>query len=192
MHDIEPFYNWRHLYQSENDERSPFYGKKYNLFEYSNTIYNFFIHPMWDNIDSETLYIKIIFADYEQKFAVIEMMGEWNDAIHNDIMLFKRNVIDELIYQGIRYFILIGENVLIFHSSDDSYYQEWYEDLEGNGWIVLINFRPHVLDEMKQAHLDYYLFWSDALNHAQWRKTTPYMLFKLIDMYLKNNHFLTK
>jgi len=27
-------------------------------------------------------------------------------------------------------FILIGENVLNFHSSDDCYYEEWFQDVE--------------------------------------------------------------
>jgi hypothetical protein len=28
----------------------------------------------------------VLLADYEEKYAVIEMIGEWNDAIENDIM----------------------------------------------------------------------------------------------------------
>ena len=28
MHDIEPFWNWRHKYTSEEDERSPFFGEE--------------------------------------------------------------------------------------------------------------------------------------------------------------------
>ena len=56
------------------------------------------------------------------------MFGEWNDTLHNDIMFFKRNVIDHLIGQGIRKFILLGENLLNFHGSrDDEYYEEWFE-----------------------------------------------------------------
>lgn len=190
MHNIEPFYNWRNLYKSEYDERSPFYGRRYSAFEYTHQIYNFLIHPYWDSIGSETLYIKILFTDYIKQYAIIEMFGEWNDAINNDIRHFKRNVIDELIYQGIRYFILIGENVLNFHSSDDSYYEEWFDELENNGWIVLLNFRQHVLDEMKSARLNQYLLWSDVLNDAQWRKTTPDVLFCLIEKFFNENKLL--
>ena len=36
------------------------------------------------------------------------MMGEWNDAIENDIMLLKRDFIDLMIEEGITKFILIG------------------------------------------------------------------------------------
>lgn len=192
MHDIEPFCNWRHLYKPECDELSPFYDVQYNLNEYSNKIYNFLIHPLWDNMDSETLYIKILYTDYEKQFAIIELFGEWNDAISNDIMHLKRNVIDVLIHEGIRYFILIGENVLNFHASDDCYYEEWLDDLEYEGWIVLINFRDYVLNEMKNACLDKYLLWSELLNHAQWRKTTPNILFQLIHDYIKKSHLLNK
>lgn len=190
MHNIEPFSNWRDWYKPECDERSPFYGQEYNLSEYTHQIYNFLIHPLWDSIQSETLYVKILYADYSRNFAIIEMMGEWNDAIGNDIMHFKRNVIDELLYNGIKYFILIGENVLNFHSSDDCYYEEWFEELENNGWIVLMNFREHVLAEMREAHLDKYLIWSEPLNSAQWRKKSPNVLFDVIQLYLQQNHFL--
>ena len=96
MHTIEPYYNWRHLYIASEDSESPFYGREYSEFEYVNTIYNFYIHPQWDDIGSETLYIKILFVDYEEKYAIIELIGEWNDAINNDIMLLKRDFIDEL------------------------------------------------------------------------------------------------
>jgi hypothetical protein len=30
---------------------------------------------------SETLYLKILYADYEAGYVVIEFIGEWNDAI---------------------------------------------------------------------------------------------------------------
>jgi len=119
MQDIEPFYNWRELYIASEDDRSPFYEREYSEFVYTNTIYNFYIHPQWDDFGSNTLYIKILFADYEQHFAVIEFIGEWNDCLHNDIMLLKREIIDVMIGTGINKFILIGENVLNFHASDE-------------------------------------------------------------------------
>ena len=62
MHDIEPFYKWRDDYNSAEDDLSPFYGKEYSEFEFSETIYNFYIHPQWDFFGSPTLYLKIIFA----------------------------------------------------------------------------------------------------------------------------------
>ena len=46
-------------------------------------------------------------------------------------MTLKREIIDELTQMSITKFILIGENVLNFHSSDDCYYEEWIDDIEG-------------------------------------------------------------
>ena len=78
MHDIEPFYNWEENYFSNEDPRSPFYEAEYNTEAYTNTIYSYYIHPFWDFIGSETLYVKIIFVDYDEQIAVIELFGEWN------------------------------------------------------------------------------------------------------------------
>jgi hypothetical protein len=180
MHDIEPYYNWRHLYIASEDELSPFYGRAYSEFEYTNSIYNFVIHPQWDDIDSSTLYIKILMVDYDLQFAVIEMLGEWNDCINNDIMTLKRDIIERLMEQGINKFILIGENVLNFHASDDCYYQEWFDEVE-DGWIALLNFRKHVLDEFVNMGIDYYLLMGGNLNNQAWRTATPQQLFESID-----------
>src|SRR5690554_1415525 len=86
MHELEPYFNWRDHYVSSEDERSPFYNKEYSEFEYSEVVYNYLLHPQWDNFGSPTLFIKILFTDYEEGFTVIELIGEWNDAINNDIM----------------------------------------------------------------------------------------------------------
>jgi hypothetical protein len=93
MHDIEPYYNWIKYYDSASDERSPFFGKEYNYDLYQDTIYGFYIDPGWDSIESDTLYVKILFTDYEEGFTIIEFLGEWNDAITNDIMLLRRNLL---------------------------------------------------------------------------------------------------
>ena len=119
MHDIEPYYSWHKYYDSSKDEGSPFYGKEYNYELYQDAIYNYFIDPAWDYIGSETLYLKLLYVEYEEGFAVIELIGEWNDAVSNDIMYLKRNVIDHLSQHGIDKFIIIGENVFNFHGSDD-------------------------------------------------------------------------
>ena len=156
MHYVEPFYSWRGYYVASEDPLSPFYGKEYSEFEFSNTIYNFYIHPQWDSIGSSTLFIKILFVDYDEKYAVIELIGEWNDAIENDIMKLKRDVIERLIEAGIEYYILIGENVLNFHYSDDCYYEEWFDEIE-NGWIAMINFHDHVQREFQQIQIDHYI-----------------------------------
>ena len=112
MHNIEPYYNWRHIYISEEDERSPFFGREYSEFEFSQAIYNYLIHPQWDEFGSKTLYLKVLLADYEENYVIIELIGEWNDAIENDIMSLKREVVDKFMAEGIFKFMLIAENVL--------------------------------------------------------------------------------
>ncbi len=64
MHDIEPYYNWRNLYIASEDPLSPFYGQQYSEFEFSNAIYDYFIHPQWDKFDSATLYLKILYVSF--------------------------------------------------------------------------------------------------------------------------------
>ena len=180
MHDIEPFYNWRHLYISEDDELSPFYGEQHSEIYFTNRIYNYLIHPQWDGFGSETLYVKIIFAEYELGFAVIELLGEWNDALNNDIMLLKREVIEVMEQKGIDKFIIIGENVLNFHGGDDDYYEEWFDDIE-DGWIAAINFREHVEDEMIRTHIDRYVLLGAPFNNLNWRKYKPQLLALFVE-----------
>jgi hypothetical protein len=179
MHELEPFYNWEKYYSSVNDEKSPFYGTSYNHQQYTNDIYGYYIHPLWDYIGSETLYIKILFADYDKGFAIIEMLGEWNDTLHNDVMHLKRNVIDYLIGKNIREFILIGENVMNFHGSDDCYYEEWFEDVE-DGWIAAINFRDFVTFEWKKYNIDSFVNYGGSLDIEEWRTLTPAKLHGLV------------
>jgi hypothetical protein len=135
MHEIEPYYQWRDYYIASEDELSPFYNRLYSEFEFKDTIYNYVIHPQWDNFGSSTLYCKALFVDYEKQFCIIEFIGEWNDAVHNDIMEMKRSLIDPMVKEGIVKFIIIGENVLNFHASDELYYEEWYEDVKDEGWL---------------------------------------------------------
>ena len=113
MHEIEPFYLWRDDYIAAEDERSPFFNTEYSEFYYDKQLYNYLIHPQWDVFGSNTLYIKVLYTDYDRQYTIIELMGEWNDAINNDIMLLKREIIELMIDAGINKFILIGENVLI-------------------------------------------------------------------------------
>ncbi|HEY9343254.1 MAG TPA: hypothetical protein VIQ23_16850 [Hanamia sp.] len=182
MHDIEPYDNWQYLYSSEEDERSPFYGREYSQFEFVNTIYNYYIHPLWDEFGSVTLYLKVLMADYEAKYVIMELIGEWNDAIENDIMRLKREVIDEFIRQGISKFILITENVLNFHSSDDSYYEEWFEDVvDENGWIVFLNMPAATQHDFIRARLNNYI---GLIDLVQWRTMKPDVLFNQLDNFL--------
>ena len=179
MQNIEPYFNWRHIYAAEDDPLSPFYRRTYSEFEFSNTVYNYYIHPQWDDFGSRTLYMKILFADYEQNYAIIELLGEWNDAIENDIMTMRRNITDVMGAKGITKFILIAENVLNFHSSDDSYYQDWFEQLEDtSGWIVILDMPRQSQYDFINARLNNYI---ELMDFSQWRTLKPELVFEQID-----------
>ncbi len=180
MQDIEPFFGWEDRYTADEDERSPFFGREYNFQQYENDIYGYYIHPSWDEIGSETLYCKILYADYDRRYAVIELFGEWNDTLHNDVMHLKRNVIDVLTHEGINQYILIGENILNFHGSDDEYYAEWFEEVE-EGWIAGVNFRAFVETEWRRYHIDNYINSGGTLNDiANWRTLKPSLFYELV------------
>ena len=182
VQNIEPYDNWQYLYTSEDDERSPFYGREYSEFAYTQTVYNYYIHPLWDEFGSATLYLKVLMVDYQEQYAIIELIGEWNDAIENDIMRLKRDVIDEFMRQGITKFILIAENVLNFHSSDDSYYEEWYEDaVEAGGWMICVNMPEQTQYDFIRARLNNYI---ELINIPHWRTMKPDLLFYQIDNVL--------
>lgn len=180
MHTIEPYYNWRMFYIASEDVRSPFYKYQNSEVYYTHKLYNFYIHPQWDFFDAATLYLKVLFTDYDKKFIIIELFGEWNDCTHLDIKFFKRNVIEKFIDNGINKFILVGENVFNFFASDDCYYEEWFQELEG-GWIFALNFRNHVIKEFKDFNLHYYINFDDEIEEIPWRTYTPLKLFQIID-----------
>jgi hypothetical protein len=183
MQDLEPFYRWRDLYISEEDPNSPFYGASYNNLEYTTTVYNYYIHPLWDDMGSKTLFLKILFADYRRHYAIIELIGEWNDAIENDIMTLRREVTDQLFNEGITKFILIAENVLNFHSSDREYYQEWFDNvMDEEGWIVCLNMPEATQHDFRGIKLQYLV---ELREMADWRRYKPDALFTMIDKELK-------
>jgi hypothetical protein len=183
MQDLEPYYRWRDLYVAEEDERSPFFGVDHSQFEYSTTIYNYYIHPQWDDMGSKTLFLKILYADYKKHFVIIELIGEWNDAIENDIMTLRREVTDHLMDQGITKFILIAENVLNFHSSEADYYEEWYENVaDENGWIICLNMPESSQYDFRKMKLQYYI---ELKEMDDWRRYQPEGLFQKIDNELK-------
>ncbi|MDX1651636.1 MAG: hypothetical protein R3277_04035 [Brumimicrobium sp.] len=184
MHDIEPYYNWRDYYISSEDERSPFYEREYSEFEFTDQVYNYMIHPQWDNIGSSTLFLKILFTDYDEGYTIIELIGEWNDAINNDIMTLKRDIIEHMMGEGIDKFILIGENVLNFHYSDDCYYEEWFEELE-EGYIALINFHDHVIKEFNEINLDQYFVMGGELEDISWRTYSPPEFYSKVNQYVQ-------
>ena len=179
MHLVEPYYNWRNLYVASEDDASPFYGREYSEFEFHNRIYNFLIHPQWDSIGSPTLFIKILYVDYESHYSIIELIGEWNDTIENDIMTLKRDVIDEMIAMGINQYMLIGENVLNFHSSDDCYYEEWIDDIE-DGWVALINIHEHVKSEFQAVGVDQYFVMGGEMDQLDWSTYSPDQLYQKV------------
>ena len=180
MHDIEPYHNWLKFYDSSSDSKSPFYGKQYNYELFTDNIYGYYINPAWDFVGSETLYVKIIFLDYKLQFAVIELMGEWNDTLHNDIMHLKRNLIDLLTDRKINKFVLIGENIFNFHGSDDCYYEEWFEDVE-DGYSACIGFRDFIHREWKKFGIDSYINYGGSLEIDNWRTLTPLLFYKTVD-----------
>lgn len=179
MHEIEPFYNWRHLYIAEEDEQSPYFGTEHSEFEFSNTVYNYYIHPQWDEFGSRTLYLKVLFVDYDINFAIIEMIGEWNDAVENDIMQLKRSLIDQMIEKGIYKYILITENVLNYHSGDKDYYDEWIEDIKDDGgWIVSLNMPEQTQYDFHKSKIDRYITFMENPN---WRTYQPEVFYNWVD-----------
>ena len=179
MHELEPYYNWIRLYSAEQDSKSPFYGREHSEFEFSDAIYNYLIHPQWDHFGSPTLYLKVLFADYEEGYVIIEMIGEWNDAIENDIMELKREVLEKLMIEGVYKFILIAENVFNFHSGDRDYYEELYDELsEQEGWAVLVNLNIAAQHDFLQKKLQRYI---ELMEYDQWRTYKPDHFFQLID-----------
>jgi hypothetical protein len=182
MHDIEPYFRWRDFYVAEEDDKSPFFEREYSEFTFSNKVYNFFIHPQWDDFGSETLYLKVLFVDYDDGYAIIELLGEWNDAVGNDIMFLKRDVIDEMIEKEVFKFILIGENILNFHSSDDSYYEEWWDDIsDERGWVVLLNTLQHVTEEMQRTGIQHFINLGKGFDTVNWRPQKPERLYEAIE-----------
>jgi hypothetical protein len=188
MHDIEPHYKWRDNYIASDDDKTPFFGKIYDEFSFSQKIYNYFIHPQWDDFGSPTLYTKILFADYDDGFVICEMIGEWNDCINNDIMFFKREVVDVLVEHGINKFIIICENVLNFHAGEDDYYEEWVSDIvEDGGWISFINTLQHVEEEMASSNLNYYVNFGEYMSSINWRPLKPKQILILIEKIIQSN-----
>jgi len=182
VHTIEPYYNWRGFYVASEDPESPFFEREYSEFEYSDRIYDHFIHPQWDQFGSQTLFLKLLYCNYADGFAIIELMGEWNDLLYNDIMFLKREVVEVLMNHGISKFILVAENVLNFHWSDDSYYEEWFDEVNDvEGWIAILNLREHVIEDFKSGNIDNYFVLGGQINEIRWRTMNPEQLFETVE-----------
>ena len=148
--------------------------------EFTHSIYDHVIHPQWDSMDSPTLFVKILFVDYDERACIIELIGEWNDCLNNDIMHFKRNILEELMAEGIDKFVLVGDNVLIFHSSDDCYYEEWFDEID-DGWIALVNFNDQALEDMQLVNIDQYVLMDEKLQDIPWRTFNPKSLCTFVN-----------
>ena len=191
MHDIEPYHHWRAHYVAAEDKQSPFFGVTYDEFSFSKKVYNYFIHPQWDDFGSATLYIKVLFVEYDEGYAILELIGEWNDCLYNDIMYLKRYVIDKMIPLGIHNFVLMCDNVLNFHASDDAYYEEWYDDIKDEqGHVIFVNTHDHVLDEIEALRLQYYIHFGEHLNEINWRKKRPKQVLKEVLQIINNKQKL--
>lgn len=187
MHDLEPHHQWRGYYIAAEDQRSPFYRRQYSEFYYSQKVYNYFIHPQWDCFGSQTLYVKILYADYDMGYAILEFIGEWNDCLYNDIGVLKRELIDLMIEKGINRYILICEHVFNFHGDDDCYYEEWWDDVkEENGWISMINTGAHLQDELADAGVHRYVEYGINMQNVTWRNQRPETLYEDVERRLKH------
>ena len=181
MHDIEPFWKWRDQYIAAEDKQSPFRGRKYSELHFTKKIYNYLIHPQWDSFGSATLYLKVIFVDYDEKAALIELIGEWNDTLLNDIAILKRKVLEPMVAAGVTRFIFFCENLLQFHAGDNDYYEEWAEELrDEHGWAAFVNVNQHVEEEMMVAKLHFYINFGENYNAINWRIQQPNLIIEAI------------
>jgi hypothetical protein len=187
VHRIEPFYLWRDLYRSEEDPNAINFGREYSELYFTERIYNYLIHPQWDSFGSETLFYKQIYADYDKGFAIIELLGEWNDCIGNDVMFLKNELIEPLIDAGIQNFMIIMENVLNFHGQYSDYYEEWADDIEGE--IYMINLLPHVMDEFNDLRLNQCLLYDGVYNDVNWRVLKPEKILSFLKTSMQEEEF---
>jgi hypothetical protein len=186
MQDIEPHFGWLDLYHNEMDPNNPFHEVEHNQFEYDRAVYNYLAHPQWDEIGSESLLVKVLFADYDNNFAIIELFGVWNDLFENDYKLFAENCLTYFIDAGINRFVLIAENVLHIYLDADDYYQAIQEELN-DGWIALLRPREHVRHDLEQAHISLYFHYREHWDDWSWRKMKPATLFQEIEKEIEGN-----
>ncbi len=178
--DIEPYYGWLGYYSTETDPRSPFAAVEHNLFEYDRYVYTYAAHPLWDSIESESLLVKILYADYGRGYAILELLGEWNDLHENDFRLLCENCLTYLIDGGVRQFILVCENVFNAYPNTDDYYEALLDELGDTGWVCLLRARPHVLEEFVRYGLSPYLYWNPEFDGLRWRKLKPWQLYDVV------------
>ena len=180
MHEIEPFYGWLGFYSNEADPYSPYQDADHNAFDLDKGVYEYLAHPLWDAFGSDGMLLKILYADYETGYAIIELFGVWNDLIQNDYRLLSENFFTFMIDAGISKFVLIAENILNIYLDADDYYEALHEELE-DGWTCLIRARAHVIAEIEEYEIGRYFFWSEELDALNWRKLKPWDLYGLVE-----------
>ena len=187
MHELRPHSAWSLQYKATDDPQSPFYNEQGAPENGAyHRMYDFVIHPEWDNIGCETLYVKQLYAAYDEGYVILELIGEWNDALHNDIMELKRRVIDPMLLEGIDKYLLIADNLLNFHGGESDYYAEWAEEVE-SGWIVFLNARDQVVQDLDAARLRPYVWVGERYRLGAWRAQDPLALCQGIDVLLQKN-----
>ncbi len=181
LHHIEPFYGWLAWYSHDQDERSPFHEVEHNQFYYDRSINQIPAHPLWDDFGSESLLCKILFADYEKGFAIIELFGEWNDLFDNDFKLFAENCLTYLVDHGIDRFVLICENVFHIYLDQTDYYDAMLDELGESGWMCLLRTRQQVKEDLDEYGVSAFFYQSERLDQIPWRRLKPAQLFALIE-----------
>ena len=99
-------------------------------------------------------------------------------------MMLKRNLVELLLIEGIKKFILIGENVFNFHGSDDLYYEEWFDEVE-EGWITAVNFPDFIQQEFQRYKLDVYINMGGTLQIPHWRTLHPARFVEFVDALIQ-------
>ncbi|MEM7036006.1 MAG: hypothetical protein AAF570_03430, partial [Bacteroidota bacterium] len=156
---------------------SPFQNVVHNEFFYDRQMHEYLAHPQWETIGAEGLLVKILYANYDHGYAVIEMFGVWNDLIQNDYKLFAENCLTYLIDAGIDKFVLVVENVLNIYLDRDDYYEAVQDEIGAEGWICLLRPREHVVRELEAYDIGQYFYWSEDLDDVFWRKLKPWQLY---------------
>lgn len=183
MHEIEPYYGWLGYYTNEADENSPYQEADHGAYQLEKGVYEYLAHPLWDEFGSDSLLLKILFANYDQGYAIVELFGVWNDLLQNDYRLLAENFLTYMIDAGITRFVFIMENVLNIYLDADDYYEALQDEL-GDGWICLLRPRDHVVAEIEEYGIGRYFFWSEELNALNWRKLKPWDLYVLVEAKL--------
>ena len=175
--DIEPYYGWLGYYDPELDTRNPFGLRDAEApDDAARYLYTFEANPRWESIGSESLLAKVLYANYDEHFAVIELMGEWNDLFENDWRLLTENCLDWMLEQGITQFILLCENVFHIYLDSDDYY-EAFAERNADVWVCLLRAREEVLAELERYRLSGYFYWNSQFDDLRWRKMKPWELF---------------